>query len=191
MPRLGLGLAQIREGDLEQGRANLEVAVGLDGNDALLRAYLGKAYFEEVRDELANQQYAIAQELDPLDPTAYLYEAIKQQTENRPGEALDSLERSIELNDNRAVYRSRLLLDSDRAARGTSLARIYDDLGFEQVGCRRRRSSVDPRPDPGGRAPLPQSTRWSACGGARSRGSASCCRRRCCRTSTSTRSSRA
>jgi Tfp pilus assembly protein PilF len=124
LPRLGLGLAQIREGELEQGRENLEVAVGLNGNDALLRAYLGKAYFEEVRAELANEQYAIAQELDPLDPTAYLYEAIKQQTENRPGEALQNLQKSIELNDNRAIYRSRLLLDQDRAARGTSLARI-------------------------------------------------------------------
>jgi tetratricopeptide (TPR) repeat protein len=134
LPHLGLGLAQIREGDLEEGRRNLEVAVGLDGNDALLRAYLGKAYFEEKRDDIANQQFQIAQELDPLDPTAYFYEAIKQQTENRPGEALKNLDKSIELNDNRAVYRSRLLLDSDRAARGASLARIYDDLGFEQLG---------------------------------------------------------
>jgi tetratricopeptide (TPR) repeat protein len=146
LPRLGLGLAQIREGDLEQGRENLEVAVGLNGNDALLRTYLGKAYFEEVRDELANEQYAIAQELDPLDPTAYLYEAIKQQTENRPGEALENLQRSIELNDNRAVYRSRLLLDADRAARGTSLARIYDDLGFHEVAVQEaaRSVSLDP-----------------------------------------------
>jgi len=134
LPRLGLGLAQIREGDLAQGRENLEVAVGLNANDALLRAYLGKAYFEETRDDIANEQYAMAQELDPLDPTAYLYEAIKQQTENRPGEALENLQKSIELNDNRVVYRSRLLLDSDRAARGTSLARIYDDLGFTELG---------------------------------------------------------
>ncbi len=43
------------------------------------------------------------------------------------------LETSIALNDNRAPYRSRLLLDQDRATRGVSLARIYDDLGFEQV----------------------------------------------------------
>jgi tetratricopeptide (TPR) repeat protein len=142
LPHLGLGLAQIRDGDLEQGRENLEIAVGLNANDALLRAYLGKAYFEETRDELANEQYAIAQELDPLDPTAYLYEAIKQQTENRPGEALENLQKSIELNDNRAVYRSRLLLDSDRAARGTSLARIYDDLGFEQLGIRAATKSL-------------------------------------------------
>jgi tetratricopeptide (TPR) repeat protein len=101
---------------------------------ALLRTYLGKAYFEEARNELAGQQYAAAKELDPLDPTPYLYDAIRKQTENRPVEALADLERSIALNDNRAVYRSRLLLDEDRAARGTSLARIYDDLGFLELG---------------------------------------------------------
>jgi tetratricopeptide (TPR) repeat protein/opacity protein-like surface antigen len=134
LPRLGLGLAVIRSGDLEGGRKEIEIAASLDPNDSLIRSYLGKAYFEEKRNDLANEQFAIAQELDPLDPTAYLYEAIKQQTENRPGEALQKLQKSIELNDNRAVFRSRLLLDADRAARGTSLARIYDDLGFLQPG---------------------------------------------------------
>jgi len=38
------------------------------------------------------------------------------------------------LNDGRAVYRGRLLLDKDRAARGTSLARVYNDLGFPELG---------------------------------------------------------
>ena len=42
------------------------------------------------------------------------------------------IQKSIELNDNRAVYRSRLLLDQDQAARGSSLARIYDNLDFEK-----------------------------------------------------------
>ena len=146
LPRLGLGLAQIRESSLEEGRKNLEVAVSLDANDALLRAYLGKAYFTEKRDPLASQQYGIAKELDPLDPTAYLYDAILKQSQGRPGEALEDIQRSIELNDNRAVFRSRLLLDSDRAARGTSLALIYDDLGFLQPGINEASKSltVDP-----------------------------------------------
>ncbi len=43
------------------------------------------------------------------------------------------MQKAIELNDNRAVYRSRLLLDSDLAARSASLARIYTDLGFQQL----------------------------------------------------------
>ncbi len=84
----------------------------------LLRAYLGKAYFEEKRAPLDSEQFDIAKQLDPNDPTAYLYSGIAKQTENRPVEAVQDLEKSIELNDNRAAYRGRLLLDKDRAARG-------------------------------------------------------------------------
>jgi tetratricopeptide (TPR) repeat protein len=134
LARLGLGLAIIRSGDLEAGAREIEIAAGLDPNDSLVRSYLGKAYFEERRDEQAGAQYAIAKELDPNDPTPWFYDAIRLQLDNRPVEALRSLERSIELNDNRAVYRSRLLLEEDQATRGTSLARIYDDLGFRQLG---------------------------------------------------------
>jgi tetratricopeptide (TPR) repeat protein len=134
LPRLGLGLAKISAGDLEAGRSDLEVAVGLDSNNALLRAYLGKAYFEEKRAPLDGEQFGIAKQLDPFDPTAFLYDGIRKQTENQPVAALRDLEKSIELNDNRAAYRGRLLLDQDRAARGTSVARVYKDLGFNQLG---------------------------------------------------------
>jgi Tfp pilus assembly protein PilF len=146
LPHLGLGLARISAGDLEQGTAEIELAVALDSNDSLYRSYLGKAYFEEKRIPLDTEQYAIAKELDPKDPTPYLYDGIAKQTENRPVEALGDLKKSIELNDNRAVYRSRLLLDKDRAARGTSMARIYDNLGFFQSGINESTESltIDP-----------------------------------------------
>jgi tetratricopeptide (TPR) repeat protein len=133
LPHLGRGLALIRQGALAEGRGEIEAAVALDSNDSLLRAYLGKAFFEEKRAPLDADQLAIAKDLDPLDPTAFLYDAIRLQTENRPVEALGQLEASIERNDNRAVYRSRLQLDEDRAARGASLARIYSDLGFTEA----------------------------------------------------------
>ena len=142
LPRLGLGLAQIRDGDLEQGRRSIEVAVALDPGNALLRSYLGKAYFAERRSDLAGEQFRLAEQLDPLDPTSYLFDAIRLQTINRPVEALRQLERSIELNDHRAVDRSQLLLDSDRAARGASLSRIYQDLDFLDVGVREATSSL-------------------------------------------------
>jgi Tfp pilus assembly protein PilF len=131
-PRLGLGLAVIREGKLEEGRRNIEIAAALDPNNALVRSYMGKAYFEEKRDRLAEREYATAKKLDPKDPTPWYYDAIRKQSENRPVEAMQDLETSLELNDNRAVYRSRLMLDQDLAARSASLARIYSDLGFEQ-----------------------------------------------------------
>ncbi len=142
LPHLGLGLAMISAGDLEQGRSEIEVAVGLGSNDALLRAYLGKAYFEEKRAPLDSEQFAIASQLDPMDPTPWLYEGIALQTQNRPVEAAAALDKSVELNDNRATYRGRLLLDKDRAARGTSLARAYNDLGFEQLGVNEASSSI-------------------------------------------------
>jgi tetratricopeptide (TPR) repeat protein len=132
LPRLGLGLARIRESDLHEGRREIEIAASLDPNNSLIRSYLGKAYFEEKRTKLDGPQYEIAKELDPKDPTPWFYDAIRKQTVNRPVEALHDLQKAIELNDNRAVYRSKLLLDSDLAARSASLARIYGDLGFEQ-----------------------------------------------------------
>ncbi len=133
LPRLGLGLTTIRRGDLRDGTREIEIAASLDPNNSLIRSYLGKAYFEQRREKLAATEFAIAKQLDPNDPTPYFYDAILKQTTNRPVEALRDLQKAIELNDNRAVYRSRLLLDQDAASRGTSLARIFNDLGFERV----------------------------------------------------------
>jgi tetratricopeptide (TPR) repeat protein len=133
LPRLGLGLAKIREGDLEEGRREIEIAVSLAPNNSIVRSYLGKAYYEEKRGPADEREYAIAKELDPKDPTPWFYDAIAKQTTNRPVEALHDIQRAIELNDNRAIYRSSLQLDSDLAARSASLGRIYSDLGFQQL----------------------------------------------------------
>jgi tetratricopeptide (TPR) repeat protein len=134
LARLGLGLTKIRDGDLEDGRREIEIAVSLDPDNALIRSYLGKAYYEEKRDKQAADQYEMSKQLDPKDPTPYFYDAIRKQTTNRPVEALQDMQKAIELNDNRAVYRSRLLLDADLAARSAAQARIYSDLGFQQLG---------------------------------------------------------
>jgi tetratricopeptide (TPR) repeat protein len=133
LPRLGLGLVLIREGELAQGRRQIETAANLEPGNALIRSYLGKAYYEEKRDKRASTQFQLAKEFDELDPTAWFYDALLKQSTNRPVEALNDLQTSIELNDNRAVYRSRLLLDQDEAARNTSQARIYQDLGFDRL----------------------------------------------------------
>jgi tetratricopeptide (TPR) repeat protein len=133
LPRLGLGLAKIREGSLIEGREEIEIAASLDPNNSLIRSYLGKAYYEEKKDKLASNQFIMAKELDPSDPTPFFYDAIRKQSINQPVDALRDIQKSISLNDNRAIYRSRLLLDSDLAARSASLARIYSDLGFQQL----------------------------------------------------------
>ncbi len=133
-PFLGRGLAKIRRGDLEGGRSDIEQAVMREPSNALFRSYLGKAFFEEERNGAADEELAIAKKLDPLDPTPYLYGAYNKLSEFRPIEALDDIEESIDRNDNRAVYRSRLLLDQDLAVRSIGLSQIYNQLGFEQAG---------------------------------------------------------
>lgn len=146
LPRLGLGLTRIRDGFLSDGRREIEVAVSLDPENSLIRSYLGKAYFEEKKDRLASSQLSMAKDFDPLDPTPFFYDAIHKQTINRPVEALHDLQRAIELNDNRAVFRSRLLLDSDLASRSAGLARIYSDLGFQQLALSEGWKSVNTDP---------------------------------------------
>lgn len=146
LARLGLGLALIREGKLEGGRAEIEIAAALDPGNALIRSYLGKAYYEEKRDSLSSRQYETAKTLDPADPTPWFYDALRKQSINRPVEALRDLQKSIELNDNRAVYRSRLMLDDDLAVRSASLGRIYADLGLQQLALVEGWKSVSTNP---------------------------------------------
>ncbi len=136
LPRLGLGLAIVRDGEFVKGREQLEIAVALDPSNSLLRSYVGKAYYEEnrtERDQLAEVQFGLARALDENDPTPSFYQAILRLSQNQPVQALVDLHDSIEKNDNRAVYRSRFQLDDDVAARMASIAALYVELGFEKL----------------------------------------------------------
>jgi hypothetical protein len=104
--------------------------------NALIRNYLGKAYFDEKRGPLDETQFEIVKSLDPKDPTSWFYNAVRKRTLNRPVAALQDLQKSIELNNNRADYRSQFLLDEDLAARSASLNRIYSNLDFEAIALR-------------------------------------------------------
>lgn len=127
---LGLGITKFRSGDQEAGRVELQKAVHLDPQVALYRSYLGKAFFENEQEGLAEDELNIAAKLDPLDPTPHLYSAFNYLATYRPVDALGALEEAIARNDNRAVYRSRLLLDKDHATRGTGLGRIFSSIDF-------------------------------------------------------------
>ena len=141
LPHLGLGLVAIRSGpllsfgsrNLEEGRRELVIAVALDPENSVARSYAGRTYAELRLYPDAFREWALAEAADPNDPTAPLYRAFALRALNRPIEALRDIERSIALNDNRAVYRSRLLLDQDLATRTTDLASVYRDLGFDQL----------------------------------------------------------
>ena len=140
---LGRGLCRIRRGELNAGREDLQVAATLEPQRALFRSYLGKAWNELGDQRHAGEELRLARANDPRDPTAYLYEALLLQEENRINEAITSLERSQELNANRSVFRSRLLLDQDQAVRGANLATIYRDAGMTDWSTREAGKAVN------------------------------------------------
>lgn len=140
---LGRGLCQIRRGDLDAGREDLQVAALMEPQRALFRSYLGKAWNELGEQRRASDELRLAKDNDPRDPTAYLYEALLLQEENRINEAVTALEHSQELNDNRRIYRSALLLDQDAAVRGANLATMYRDAGMTDWSAREAGKAVN------------------------------------------------
>jgi len=142
LAHLGLGLAYIREGQLEKGTQHIETAVSLDPDNAMMRSYLGKAYYELRNNDYAATELKIAKQMDPKDPTPWFYDAIRKQSINQPIEALEDMQKAIELNDNRGVYRSKLLLDEDAAAKSANMARIYQDLDFNRVALKQAWDSL-------------------------------------------------
>ncbi|MBI2924743.1 MAG: FecR domain-containing protein [Verrucomicrobia bacterium] len=127
----------------EEGRKDLQVAATLEPNRALLRSYLGKAWAIAGRPALAEKDLRLAKQLDPNDPTAWLYSALLNQQRNRINEAVRDLEKSKELNDNRSLFRSQLLLDQDRAVRSANLASAYRDAGMSDVSVREAARAVN------------------------------------------------
>ncbi len=133
---LGRGLSAIRQGRETEGRYDLQTAAVLEPNRSIMRSYLGKAFSQVGINQKANLEFERAKVIDPNDPTPWLYSAIQRKQENRYNEAIADLEKSVELNDNRRVYRSQFLLDQDRSIRGTNLAAIYQNNGMVEQSVR-------------------------------------------------------
>lgn len=130
---LGRGLCLLRERKFSDARASLQAAAALEPQRSLFRSYLGKAASELGDAKAAEKEFRLAKQLDPEDPTAWLYSALHLWQENQLNAAIRDLEKSSDLNDNRSVFRSRLLLDEDRSVRSANLAAIYDDAGLSEI----------------------------------------------------------
>ncbi len=143
---LGRGLCLIRQGKSKEGRQDILTAASLEPNRAMLRSYLGKAFSNERDLGRARSELDLAKKLDANDPTSWLYSALLAQQDNRLNDAVSDLEKSQDLNDNRRIYRSRLLLDQDRAVRGANLAAIYRDNGMTDWSVREASKAVNADP---------------------------------------------
>lgn len=128
-PHLGAGLALFRLGLVVSGLEELEAATLLDSQVSLYQSYLGKGLYQAGWRQEGLRALARAQALDPRDPTPHLYRGIFLTDLNRPAESIRELQAAVALNDNRGVYRSRLLLDRDLATKNVDLARAYRTLG--------------------------------------------------------------
>ena len=133
----------MHNGEREAGRADLQTAAALEPNRSVLRSYLGKAFDNAAETAIAQKELRLAKQLDPADPTPWLYSALVLRQQLRYNEAVDDLEKSPALNDNRRVYRSQMLLDQVRAVRSASLATIYQDAGMDEVSVREAARAVD------------------------------------------------
>ena len=130
---LGQGLCLLHEREFAGARSAFQAAAALEPQRALFRSYMGKAASELGEGNAAEKEFGLAKKLDPKDPTAWLYSALHLWQQNRINQAIRDLEHSIDLNDELAPFRSRLLLDKDRSVRSANLAAIYDDAGFPDV----------------------------------------------------------
>jgi tetratricopeptide (TPR) repeat protein len=142
-PHLGLGLVHFRQGRQSDGLLEMLTATLLEPKVALYQSYLGKAYYQAGRLSEGLAALASAKRLDPRDPTPWLYASFYLRDLNQQVAALDELRHAIALNDHRAVYRSRLLLDRDLATKNVSLAEIYRQLGFQAWGAYEALNSLE------------------------------------------------
>jgi tetratricopeptide (TPR) repeat protein len=133
-PRIGLGHYHFRYRDFNRGLAEILTGTLLEPRVSLFQSFLGKAFYQMRVFDKALETYDYAKTLDPKDPTPYLYKGIALSDLNRPGEAIEELNQSIDLNDNQAVFRSRLMLDRDLAVRNYNLAYSYNNLGLGPWG---------------------------------------------------------
>ena len=142
-PHLGMGLVAFKRKRIEDGLEEMLTATLLEPKVSLYQSYLGKAYYQLQRFREGLAALDSAKRLDPRDPTPWLYTSLFLRDQNRQVAALDALRESIARNGNRAVYRSRLLLDRDEATRSVSLAQLYRQLGFEPWGAYEATKSLD------------------------------------------------
>lgn len=139
---LGRGFVHLQLRDRVAGLRAFTIAAAVEPNRSFFRSYLGKAFAENDEDARASHELGLARKLDPGDPTAPLYQALLDQRANRTNRGIGNLEKSIQLNDNRAIYRSGFLLDKDRSVREANLAALYKNAGMTEVSLEEARRSV-------------------------------------------------
>jgi tetratricopeptide (TPR) repeat protein len=144
---MGLGISLFRLNRTRDGLDAMIKAALIAPQISAYQSYLAKAFFEADLIDEAKASLARAKRLDPRDPTPYLYESLWNNEIHRPGEAIRELDKARKLNDNRAVFRSRYLLDQDQAILMGNVSQIYSRLGFDQTSIQRAAQALTINPE--------------------------------------------
>ncbi|MEN6486305.1 MAG: tetratricopeptide repeat protein [Syntrophobacteraceae bacterium] len=139
---LGLALASMRQGNVPAALEEISAAIVLEPRRSLFLSYWAKMLYQLKRFDQALDMLDMASRLDPRDPTPALYKGIILRDLNRPTEAIETINRAMDLNDNRAVYRSRFLLDQDLAVKSVDLSILYSQLGLNAWSMNKALASI-------------------------------------------------
>ena len=140
----GSASSHFRDDRVDDGLLEMLTATLLEPKVALYQSYLGKAYYQ------ARPLPRRARRRSPRPSVSIRAtrrrgstRASSSATRTSRSRRSTELRQAIALNDHRAVYRSRLLLDRDLATKNVSLAEIYRQLGFEAWGAFEALNSLD------------------------------------------------
>ena len=134
---LGQALAAMEINDTEIALKSIATAVTIEPLNASYLNYYAKIAYETGRFERSIEMLQRAAELDSNDPTPFYLQAIIARDKNQDGKAVSLLKQASKLNDNRAVYRSRYLLDADLAVKNVDLSLSFQRFDFSAWAERR------------------------------------------------------
>ncbi len=129
----GLGLAEIKLGNLQVGKKRLQEANEADPDNALILTYLGRAQQQLGQSDAAKTSWRSAQQADPKDPAPWLYQAQAELQANRLQDARESLRAAQARTAYRSVYRGEHLLQEDAQLLQANLAEIQRRMGLESL----------------------------------------------------------
>ncbi len=141
-PHLGLALIAMRQGDEKRAMQEMSKAVLLEPQRAIYLSYWGKMLYQLKRFHKALDMLDQASRLDPHDPTPHYVRSLILSDLNRPTEAIAALQTAMALNDNRAVYRSRFLLDQDLSMKNIDLSFLYRQMGLSEWAVSKANAAV-------------------------------------------------
>jgi Flp pilus assembly protein TadD len=129
----GLGLAEIKLGNVQAWQKNLQGAHEADPGSALILTYLGRAQQQSGQAEAALASWRSAQQVDPQDPAPWLYQAQAELQANHPQQARASLREAQARLAGRSVYRGERLLKEDAQLLQSNLAEVQRQQGLDAL----------------------------------------------------------